>query len=65
MGTQWPGMGLALMGLDVFRHSIERSDAVLRPYGVELCEMISRADDETFANTGRPIVAIAAIQVKN
>ena len=65
MGTQWPGMGRALMGLDVFRHSLERSDAVLKPHGVALCEMINRADDETFTNTLNSFVAIAAIQVKN
>ena len=66
MGTQWAGMGRALMGLDVFRHSLERSDAVLRPHGVALCEMIKRADDDTFTNnTLNSFVAIAAIQVKN
>ena len=49
----------------MFRHSLERSDAVLRPHGVALCEMINRADDETFANTINSFVAIVAIQVKS
>jgi len=35
MGCQWPQMGRDLMTLDCCRESIMRSDALLRPYGID------------------------------
>ena len=63
MGTQWLGMGRDLMGIDCFRASIERSDEVLKAYGLELVHMLMHGDESTFNDTLNSFVSIAAIQV--
>jgi len=63
MGTQWPHMGRDLMSLDCFRESIMRSDALLRPYGVQLCDLLMDSKDDTFNDTANSFIGIAAIQV--
>jgi len=63
MGTQWSQMGRDLMSLECFRESIMRSDAVLRPYGVQLCDIIMHSTEDTFKNIVNSFVGIAAIQV--
>ena len=63
MGTQWVGMGRDLMQVDVFKKSIMKSDALLRPYGIELYNMLMTCDENTFENTLNSFVGIAAIQV--
>ena len=64
MGTQWPHMGRDLMTLDCFRESIMRSDALLRPYGVQLCDLLMDSQEDTFNDTVNSFVGIAAIQVR-
>ena len=63
VGTQWQHMGRDLMILDCFRESIMQSDAVLRPHGVELCELIMDSKDDTFNSTVNLFVGIVAMQV--
>jgi len=63
MGTQWPHMGRDLMTLDCFRESIMQSDALLRPYGVQLCDLLMDSKDDTFNDTVNSFIGIAAIQV--
>ena len=63
MGAQWPNMGRDLMTLDCFRESIMRSDALLKPYGVQLCDLLTNSKDDTFSNIVNSIVGIAAVQV--
>lgn len=63
MGTQWQYMGRDLMILDCFRESIMQSDAALRPYGVQLYDLIIHPQDDTFANVVNSFVGIVAIQV--
>jgi len=65
MGTQWPHMGRDLMTLDCFRESIMRSDALLRPYGVHLSDLLMDSKDDTFNNTINSFVGIAAIQASH
>jgi len=65
MGTQWPHMGRDLMTLDSFRESIMRSDAVLRPHGVQLYELLLNSKDDTFDNTVNSFIGIVAIQVNS
>ena len=64
MGTQWHGMGRALMPLEAFRHSIMKSDTVLRSYGIELYNLFMNEDTATFDDTLNSFVGIAAIQVR-
>lgn len=63
MGTQWTGMGNDLMQIETFRHSIEQSALVLKPYDLDLIKIITCADSETFKRTLHSFVAIASIQI--
>ena len=63
MGTQWTHMGRDLMTLDCFRESIMRSDTVLRPYGIQLCDLLMDSKEDTFNDTVNSFVGIASIQV--
>ncbi|CAH1398203.1 unnamed protein product [Nezara viridula] len=64
MGTQWPGMGKALMGFDVFARSIHQSAAVLATEGVDLLNVIMNSTDESaFDNGIHTFVAITAVQI--
>ena len=65
MGAQWPNMGRDLMTLDCFRESIMRSDALLKPYGVQLCDLLMNSKDDTFSNIINSIVGIVAVQVNS
>ncbi|GBN76779.1 Fatty acid synthase [Araneus ventricosus] len=65
MGTQWPGMAKQLMNLEVFARSIRRSAEVLKPYGLDLTDIVTNG--ETNESNSRNIilvfVSIAAVQV--
>lgn len=64
MGTQWPGMGKALMGLDAFARSIHQSAAVLATEGVDLLNLIMNStDDSVFDNVLHSFVTITATQI--
>jgi fatty acid synthase len=63
MGTQWHGMGRKMMEIDTFKSSILRSDAVLKPYNLNLFDMLMNGDESTFEDTVNSFVGIAAIQV--
>ncbi|XP_066156912.1 fatty acid synthase [Euwallacea fornicatus] len=63
MGSQWPEMAKDLMQLDVFRQSIDRCSAALRPHGVNLEDIIVNGTSDTFDNVLNSFVSIAAMQV--
>ncbi|XP_035198499.1 fatty acid synthase [Oxyura jamaicensis] len=63
MGTQWKGMGLSLMKLDVFRQSIMRSDEALKNTGLKVSDLLLHADDNTFDETVSAFVGLAAVQI--
>ena len=62
MGSQWAGMGKAMMDIEVFRNSIMKSDAILKPYGINLYDMLT-SDENHFTNVVNSIVGITSIQV--
>lgn len=64
MGTQWKGMGLSLMKLDLFRQSILRSDEALKNTGLKVSDLLLQADENTFDDTVHAFVGLAAIQVR-
>lgn len=64
MGTQWKGMGLSLMKLDLFRQSILRSDEALKSTGLKVSDLLLCADENTFDDTVHAFVGLAAIQVR-
>ncbi|GIX98138.1 fatty acid synthase [Caerostris extrusa] len=65
MGCQWRGMGLQPMGIDAFATSMKRSAEVLRPYGLDLFEILREDKDhlEQERNITLSIVGICAIQI--
>ncbi|NWV97535.1 FAS synthase, partial [Machaerirhynchus nigripectus] len=64
MGTQWKGMGLSLMKLDLFHQSILRSDEALRNTGLKVSDLLLQADENTFDDTVHAFVGLAAVQAR-
>ena len=63
MGTQWDGMGRDLLCIDTFRNSILSSSALLKQFDIDLYNMIANAHEDTYKDTVKSFVGIAAIQV--
>ncbi|NXN91414.1 FAS synthase, partial [Rhinopomastus cyanomelas] len=63
MGSQWKGMGVSLMQLDVFRQSILRSDKALKNTGLKVSDLLLHADESTFDDTVHAFIGLAAIQI--
>lgn len=63
MGSQWTQMGSSLMALPIFRKSIEASHRVLERKGLNLIEIITSENKNTFDNILHSFVGIAAIQI--
>lgn len=53
-----------MMAIGVFRESIMKMDAVLKPY-LNLYDLIMNADESAYDNTINTFTLIAAIQVTN
>ncbi|NXO90855.1 FAS synthase, partial [Certhia brachydactyla] len=64
MGTQWKGMGLSLMKLDLFHQSILRSDEALKNTGLKVSDLLLQANENTFDDTVHAFVGLAAIQAR-
>lgn len=64
MGTQWKGMGLSLMKLDLFRQSVLRSDEALKNTGLKVSDLLLQADENTFDDIVQAFVGLAAVQVR-
>ncbi|XP_014204160.1 fatty acid synthase-like [Copidosoma floridanum] len=63
MGSQWPGMGEALLRIPVFAQAIEKCDAALKPLGIDIFHVISNKDKKAFDNILHSFVGIAAVQI--
>lgn len=63
MGSQWSGMAKDLMQLDIFKASIAKSSAALKPHGINLENIIVNGNEETFDNVLNSFISIAAVQV--
>ncbi|CAL7939127.1 unnamed protein product [Xylocopa violacea] len=63
MGSQWIGMGEALMKFPVFAKAIQKCDAALKPHGIDIVDIITTKDEKTFDNIINCFVGIAAIQI--
>lgn len=63
MGTQWDGMGRDLLCIDTFKKSILKSSRLLEQFGIDLYNMIANAHEDTYKDTIKSFVGIAAIQV--
>ena len=63
MGTQWQGMGKKMLEIDVFRESILKSDAILKPYNIHLYDLLMNSDESSLDDIVNSFVGIAATQV--
>ena len=63
MGSQWPAMAKGMMGLPMFASSIQKSCEILKPYRIDLMELICGDDPKVLETTVAPFVAIAAVQI--
>ncbi|XP_076294356.1 fatty acid synthase-like isoform X2 [Lasioglossum baleicum] len=63
MGSQWPGMGESLMRFPIFAKAIQKCDAALKPFGVDIVDIITNKDKKTFDNVLNSFVGIAAVQI--
>ncbi|XP_043468926.1 fatty acid synthase-like [Leptopilina heterotoma] len=62
MGSQWVGMGEALMKIPVFAKAIKKCDRVLKPRGIDIVGIITEKNSNMFENIVNSFVGIAAIQ---
>ncbi|XP_011503082.1 PREDICTED: fatty acid synthase-like [Ceratosolen solmsi marchali] len=63
MGSQWPGMGEALLNVPIFAKSITICDVALKPLGVDIYRVLTSKDKDIFDNIVNAFVGIAAIQI--
>ena len=63
MGSQWPAMAKGMMVLPMFADSIRKSCQILKPYNIDLMELICGEDPKVLETTVAPFVAIAAVQI--
>jgi fatty acid synthase, animal type len=63
MGSQWSGMGRDLLKIPTFALAIDKCDAVLKPKGLDIRNIITSTDPKMFDNILNAFVGIAAIQV--
>lgn len=63
MGSQWNGMGKQLLSIPIFAEAINKCDAILKPKGVDIIDIITSEDPKLFDNVLNSFVGIAAIQV--
>lgn len=63
MGAQWSGMGKALLSIDAFKQSLERSAEVLRTKDFDLMKLITNGSNDDFENVLNSSASIIAIQM--
>lgn len=56
-------MGKGLLSIPIFAEAIKRCDAVLKPKGVDIYEIITSDDPNIFDNIVHAFVGIIAVQV--
>ena len=65
MGSQWPGMGRAMMEIEVFRNSIMKCHAILKPHGVRLFDILMSEEEELLKDVVNSFVCIISVQVSS
>lgn len=63
MGSQWTGMGIKLMEIELFRESIKKCQKIMLPYGLDVIEIITSLKEDNLDNIIHSFVGIAAIQI--
>lgn len=63
MGSQWAGMGTALLRFPVFANAIQKCNEVLKFRGVDIYDILTNTNKSTFDNILHSFVGIAAVQI--
>ncbi|KAJ8667374.1 hypothetical protein QAD02_009036 [Eretmocerus hayati] len=63
MGSQWSGMGNALLRISSFANTVQKCDEILRPVGVDIYQVLTSEDESTFENILNSFVGITVIQI--
>lgn len=63
MGSQWNGMGTSLLQIPVCRDSITKCHNTLKPYGVDLIDIITSNHPAMFDNSANSFIGIMVIQI--
>lgn len=63
MGSQWVGMGEALLKLPVFEAAIRKCDAALKPRGIDIFRILTEKDPKMFDYIVNAFVGITAVQI--
>lgn len=63
MGSQWHGMGTHLLKLPIFLDSMKKIDAILKPRGIDIMNILTDQNPKLFDNILNSFVGIAAMQV--
>ncbi|XP_047348390.1 fatty acid synthase-like [Vespa velutina] len=63
MGSQWTGMGKSLMKIPIFAQAIKKCNAILKPRGYDIEQIICDNDPTIYDNIVNSFLGIAAIQI--
>ncbi|XP_035731578.1 fatty acid synthase-like [Vespa mandarinia] len=63
MGSQWTGMGESLMKIPIFAEAIRKCDAVLKPRGYDIVQILCDKDPTIYDNIINSFLGIAAVQI--
>ncbi|XP_033220326.1 fatty acid synthase-like isoform X2 [Belonocnema kinseyi] len=63
MGSQWLGMGEALMRIPIFMEAVRKSDTILKPRGINVVNILTSKDPKIFENIIHSFVGIATVQI--
>lgn len=63
MGSQWIGMAKTLLQIDICRESLQKCHDTLKPYGIDLMNVVTSDDKTMFDNIVNAFVGISAVQI--
>ncbi|XP_018393255.1 PREDICTED: fatty acid synthase-like [Cyphomyrmex costatus] len=63
LGSQWPGMGRNLLKFHVFAKTISKCDNILKPYGINIKDILTNTEEKVYENALNAFLGIIAIQV--
>lgn len=63
MGSQWPKMGKSLMNFPQFNKTVERLHNILKPFGMDLINVITSDNPKIFNHIVNAFIGIACIQI--
>ncbi|XP_055377679.1 fatty acid synthase isoform X2 [Condylostylus longicornis] len=63
LSSEWNSMGAALLEISTFKETVEKSNMILKPLGVDIFKILTSSDSKIFDNTVNVCVGIATVQI--